>query len=278
MVLETNVAEITANPVSDEVYGIDAAGTPGILSPEYTTEGVTQNPGATSPVLDLVTDATGVSYVISETAVSTWDPNLNSFTLIDGQPILPPAVPATEPPTPMTGTYKSIAIGMDGILYVLFENADTEQYLLKGYPPYITEGVVIDFKPKALNLSSQGNYVSIDITLPSDLAEADIDPSSLKITKIDVAGVGLAEDLAILMAPNTPYSVNSHRLRVKFYRSTKRATSEDQSISWQLQQILAGQNKGQYAATITLEGSVEGSYSKFQGEASFTAIVTKKTK
>jgi hypothetical protein len=265
-----NAVEITANPVTAEVYGIDGDGTPGVLSPTYTTEGVTQTAGDASPIVDLVAGADGIVYVISDTAVSTWDPALNSFTALDAQPIIP---------TDMTGTYKNIAVGMDGALYVLFENTSAEQYLLKGYPPYFTEGVVIGFEPRTLNLNSQGNFVSIDITLPSDLDEADIDPASLMITKIEVAGVGFAEGLAILRA-NAPCGVDpkTGAYRVKFYRSYKRLSDVTQSITWQLEQIMAEQDKGKYDATLTLEGSVNGYPTKFQGEASFTALVSKAAK
>ena len=270
--ISPNVLEITASAVNDEVYGIDEFGTPGILIPTYTIEGVMQSAGAVSPVVDLVVGPNGTVYVVSETTVSIWDPSIDDYTALELQPTIPVGEVGVD------GVYSNIAIGMDGTLYVLYENTSGEQYLLKGNPPYVTEGVVIGFAPRSLNLSSKGNYVSINIALPSDFAEADIDPDSLMITAIEVEGVGSVEGLAILRAPDSPYGVNSGTLRVKFCRSTKKAPSEDQSITWQLEQLMAGQNKGKYNATLTLEASVNGDPTKFQGEASFTAMVTKKIK
>jgi hypothetical protein len=265
--IATNVTEITADPDSDAVYGIDAAGLPTeITIPAYSATGDPLTVVPSAVILDLAAGAGGIVYLITGTEVSTWDPALNASTALDAQPIIP---------TGMTGTYKNIAVGMDRALYVLFENDSDQQYLLKGTPPIVTEGVVIGFEPKTLNITSQGNYLTVDINLPNDLNEEDIDLDSLVITKIEVTDVGVLEGLNILPA-NAPSGVDSGVYRVKFYRSTKKAPGEDQSISWQLQQLLTGQNKGKYPATITLEGSANGT--TFQGDAPFTALVSKAAK
>jgi len=266
--ISPNVQEIAANLAYDEVYGIDDTGTPVVLSTTYTTSGVTQTPGDPYPVADLIGGSDGTVYAISETAVSTWDPILHEYVLLDSQPIIPDG---------MTGTYKHIAYGMDGELYVLFETDESVQYLLKGIPPYLTEGVEVDFNPRTLNLRSNGNYVSCRIKLPSDFDESDIDPASIMITKIEVAGVGTADGLAILIAPNAPYKVSSSKgARVKFYRSGKKLNDLNQSLVWQLEQLMVGQEKGKYDVTLTLEGSLNGHPAKFQGQSSFKAMVTKK--
>ena len=269
--ISPNVQEIAANPVYGEVYGIDETGTPVVLSPTYTTSGVTQIPEDPYPVVDLVVGSEGIVYAISDTAVSTWDPILDEYALLESQPIIPEG---------SVGKYQHIAYGMDGELYVLFETDESEpvQYLLKGNPPYFTEGVEVGFYPRTLNLRSNGNYVHCRIMLPSDFDEADIDPDSLMITKIEVAGVGSAEGLIILRAPNSPHGVSPFNgsYNLKFYRSYKNLTDLTQSFNWQLEQLLVGQEKGKYDVTLTLEGSLNGYPRKFQGQSSFDALVTRK--
>lgn len=266
-----NVLEITANTVDDSVYGMDETGSPVILDTTYTTTGAEATAGDTSPVVDIVVGTGGIVYVISGTAVSTWDPISGEYALLDPQPTIPVGT---------TGTYKLITVGKDGELYVLFETETSDQYLLKGYPSYFTDGVVVDFNPTTLNLSSKGNYINCKINLPSDYEEADIDPATLMITKIEVTGVGSVEDLAILRAPDSPcgFDPEDECYKVKFSRSYKKIGDETQSLIYQLEQLMTGQNKGKYDVTLTLEGSLDGSPTKFQGESSFKAMVTKKTK
>ncbi len=270
--LGSNASEIAAN---DTVYGI-IDGVPTTLdSITYTDEGAELEDDG-SDVVDIAVGAGGIVYVITNTVVSTWDP--------EAAPGLAYADLSFQPTIPLlqegiTGTFKHIAAGAGGLLYVLFETdeIEPEQYLLKGTPPYITNGVGVDFSPRTVNLKSKGNYVTCKITLPDNLAEA-IDPDSLMITEIEAPGLGLGpiQGLEIRKA-DAPYGWKAgNAYHVKFYRSYKKLADNTQSLTHWLEDLFSGiQEKGKYEVKVTLQGSVNDGAQFFQGEASFMAKVSK---
>ena len=66
---------------------------------------------------------------------------------LDAQPFVPTT----------TGIFKHIASGKNGKLFVLYEVATNDQYILTGNPP-IAEALVVKLNPQSLNLGSKGNW------------------------------------------------------------------------------------------------------------------------
>ena len=265
------LVELAANPATGDLYAIDDTGaivTP-TLGPPVTNVAVAT--GSVPPVVDIAVGPTGIVYVIGATVVGTWDPATNAYDTTMIQPFIPSAD---------AGEFASVAVGRDGMLYVLYTGAD-DQYILVGTPPVIPEQAVVSFHPRTLNLGSKGNWVSVHIQLPGDLDESLIDLDSVRISEIAVDGY-TPKPVEIYTAPGAPWKIELNDLgvqvlKVKFIRYNKKGGTEldDQSLIYQLKSIMTGANKGKYAVTLTIEGLLttgEG----FTGTATFNANVNKK--
>jgi hypothetical protein len=140
----------------------------------------------------------GTNYGIdTDTTVAMWDGS--NYIPLDVQPDVPSAV----------GTFKSIAVGEDGRLYILFGSATLPQYLVEQTPPEVT----VRFTPRSLNLGSHGKWVTCKISgLPEDYSAGDINLDSLNIVAINGESI-----TAIPRAPGSP-SGGRNKLMVKFDR------------------------------------------------------------
>lgn len=264
--------ELAADSVTGSLYAIDDTGAvvvPALGAPETD---VTVPAGTVPPVVDMAVGPGGIVYVIGETVVGTWDPATSLYDVTMTQPFIPTADNA--------GEFASLAVGRDGMLYVLYNGA-AGQYILSGAPPVIAEQAVINFNPRTLNLGSKGNWVSVRIQLPGNLDENLIDVNSVRITEIAVDGFP-PKLVEIYPAPGAPWSVTTDDLgvevlKVKFIRYNKKGGTalDEQSLVYQLKSIMAGATKGKYPVTLTIEGMLTtGEW--FTGTATFNANVNKK--
>jgi hypothetical protein len=266
------LVELAADSVTGDLYAIDDTGV--IVIPTFGTPvtEVAVAAGSVPPVVDMAGVPGGIFYVIGETVVGTWDPATSLYDTTMTQPFIPS--------TDAGGVFKSLAIGRDGMLYVLYDGA-AGQYILTGTPPVIAEQAVIKFNPRTLNLGSKGNWVSVHIQLPGDLDENLIDADSVRISEIAVDGF-TPKLVEIYPAPGAPWGVETDDLgvqvlKVKFIRYNKKggAALDDQSLIYQLKSIMAGANKGKYPVSITIDGMLTtGEW--FTGTATFNANVNKK--
>lgn len=200
------VVEITGDPNSETIYGIDGSGFVGPIVTGGTVSGTALTGAPPIEVAkDLVVGFMGLVYTIDDKYVGVLNSEPNP--LADQQP---------KTPTDKTGTYGHIAAGNNGKLYVLFQVNDTEQYLLIGNPPLITVTAEVKISPQSLNLGSKGNWVTCNIRLPNEYKAKDVDISTVCITAIN--GNPLEELEYICPADGAPYNVGE-KLMVKFSRS-----------------------------------------------------------
>lgn len=266
------LVELAADSVTGNLYAIDNTGEIVIPALGTAVAGVVVAGGTLPPVNDMAAGPGGIFYVIGATVVGTWDPASNGYDTAMTQPFIP-SIDAG-------GVFKSLAVDSDGMLYILYNGADG-QYILTGTPPVIADEAIIKFSPRTLNLSSKGNWVSVRIQLPGDLDENLIDVNSVRISEIAVDGF-TPKPVEIYPAPGAPWKVETNDagvvvLKVKFIRYNKKGGTalDEQSLTYQLQSIMAGANKGKYPVTLTIEGMLTtGEW--FTGTATFNANVTRK--
>lgn len=267
-ITSVSVTAIAVDPVTEAVYGIDTGGN--ISTLVLSTEEIIGVPPSLvtppPPATAFATNQHGVLYVISATAIGTY--NSATFTLID-QPKLPQDV---------VGSYKDIAIGKGGKIYLLFEADQSKvQYLLTGEPPAITAGVAATIKPTTLNLDSKGNWVDAFVSPPEGYDAEDIVPESIKIVRIQGTGPNGPIDLAteIYKATGGPCRVEREKLHFKFVRYNKQDPASSQSLAGVLAPLLPpGPTKGTYGLTLTIEGELE-SGDIFSATTTITVMVPK---
>ncbi len=256
--LTTKIVELAVDPTTDTVYGIDESGAVrrDILGDEVT--GIRASAGISGTVKDLVFGPKGHAFMCTEDAVKEYFTVDESSVALDPEPLVPE--------NDATGAYTHIAIGKGGKLFVLFETP-TSQYLLVGNPPEITEGVVINIRPEVLNLSSHGRWVGCHIDLPSGMDENDIDADSVKIVKISIPSEGIDQDVEILRAPGSPWSVEvvdgKMVMKVKFPRYDKTDPRNTGSLIGAFKNIL--KTPGVYQAVLTVQGQLKSSVQNFSG-------------
>ena len=278
------LVELAADPVTGSLYAIDDTAAIVVPTLGIPVAGATVNPGNFPPVNDMAVGPGGIFYVVGGDSeaipsippvVGTWDPAIpNVYDITMTQPFIPSGDNA--------GVFASVAVGRDGLLYILYNGA-TEQYILVGAPPVMAEQAIVKFSPSTLNLSSRGNWVSVRVQLPGDLDEHLIDIQSVRISEIAVDGF-TSKPVEIYPAPGAPWAVELNDagvqvLKLKFIRYNKKggAALDEQSLIYQLQSIMAGAGKGKYPVILTLEGMLTtGEW--VAGTATFTANVTKKLK
>ena len=254
------ITELTANPTADELFALSAGS---IALVELGTTGtetqIFEPPGALTTLTDLTFGYQGAIYAIADTAVASCTP---VCALIDAQPFVPTT----------TGTFKHIASGKNGKLFILYDDRGT-QYILTGNPP-ITEGLVVKLNPQSLNLGSKGNWVTCLIQIPGHLIEG-IDPISLVITQFEIDQVVYPVNIPVDVA--APYDFGSDKLMVKFVRYNKTTPDDPESLVGALSTILpSGPSKGKVDVTATVQAThTDGTFS---GEATFKVIVPKAKK
>jgi hypothetical protein len=239
--------KVAADPASNALYGIDFNGA---VSSVITTTAVSTSTDAPDTLLvsadDLVVGFGGVVYVIDADTVGVW----NGTSFIAFLDVQQPKVPDGK-----IGTFKNIASGNNGKLYVLFEVSDAEQYLLVGNPPITAITADVKITPQSLNLGSKGNWVTCRISnLSGGLPVGEIVLASVCVT--DINGV----QTSVCPALGSPSSVGDS-LMVKFSRSELAAAIN-----------LAAPG----ASTVTI--TVTGSGGAGEGAFVFTGSDTIKTK
>jgi len=274
------LVKLAADSATGDLYALDGNGDIVTVTLGTPIAGEVVAGGSLPPVNDIAAGPGGIFYVVGGDSaapiapvVGTWD-TVNGYDTSMTQPFIPTGDTA--------GEFASLAVGRDGMLYVLYNGA-TDQYILVGIPPVIAEQAVIKFSPSTLNLRSKGNWVSVRIQLPGDLDENLIDINSVRISEIAVEGFA-PKPVEIYPAPGAPWNVGLNDagvqvLKLKFIRYNKKGgpALDDQSLTFQLQSIMAGANKGKYPVTLTIEGMLTtGEW--FSGTATFNANVTKKQK
>ncbi len=271
------IVELAADSVSGDLYAIDSNGDIVTVTLGTPETGEVVVPGSLPPVNDMAAGPGGTFYTVggavASPVVGTWD-LVNGYDTSMTQPLIP-SVDTANP-----GEFASLSVGKNGMLYILY-NGSGGQYILTGIPPFIAEQAIIKFSPSTLNLRSKGNWVSVRIQLPSDLDENLIDINTVRISEIAVDGFA-PKLVEIYPAPGAPWKVGTNDagvqvLKVKFIRYNKKGGTalDEQSLTYQLQSIMAGANKGKYPVTLTIEGMLTtGEW--FTGTTTFNANVTKK--
>jgi len=171
----TKYVEIAADPKGDALLGIDDNdGVSTIVFAPDPSASIPTTDTTLSSAVDLIVGPDHVTYVIDSDTVGTREGTV--FQALDQQPNVPEGTDFGA-----GDAYKSIASGMNGKLYVLFETTGGDQYLLVGTSPAIP--VAVRFTPRKLNLGSNGRWVSCAISnLPAGYT---VDPNSICITAID---------------------------------------------------------------------------------------------
>ena len=262
------LSDITAD---DVLYGISEAGAIAIITPSPTIPGTTAVAGPDTIVRDFAVGPKGTLFAVTDTAVAAWS-ETSGLTALALQP---------KTPTDIAGIYKHIAYGDGGKLYVLFEAASGAQYILSGHE--INDTMLVGFEPKMLNLDSKGNWASCKIRLPEGYSEKDIDPDSVKITRIQVpvtGGVPIDQNVAIFRAPGSPSSADGSSLNVKFLRYDKSNPANLQSLAGEFTSILpaAGKQKATYTATLTVQAQLKTTGEWFEATTGMAVMVAKAKK
>jgi hypothetical protein len=223
------LTELTSDSVNDLLYGIQA----GI--PVGVTAGVAATPAldpladsGNAAVIDLTVGAQGVVYAITDTLVESWAPP-SVYTPLDTQPLIPEGT---------TGTFKHIAAGKNGKLFLLYETTGAEQYILVGHPPTTEITASALFSPRTLNLTSSGNWVTCNITLQEGYRGADVDLATVCITAVNGSDVVTP----VCRATGSPATITGAQVMLKFSRQ-------------QLADLITLMAPGSSSATLTLEGS-----------------------
>lgn len=196
-----------------------------------------------SPVLKSVIGPNGVTYVINDVGdtLGFQLPGQTTPTAFaeDDQPFIPT----------LSGKFISLAVGIDGTLYVLFETTTETitQHILIGTPPTAT----VRFTPRSLNLGSQGKWVTCKISnLPDGYKSKDIEPDSLCIIAINDEVL----DAAFCRDPEGPAGLGK-KMMVKFLR-------ED------LIGYINAIDSNATSAKLTMAGYSKDGYLQFYGEDS----------
>jgi hypothetical protein len=243
---------------SRSLYGIEKGGA--IVAIDLTrTVNVTDTlvPTAGASFVDLAASSKETVFAINDTTVVTW--TASAVGVLDPQPKVPFIEGATK------GTFKNIALGKGGKVYVLFEAPNgLDQYILTGqYPQGALEARI---EPQTLNVVSKGKWVSCKIGLPTGYSEKDIDLSTVEIINIQAEGKSATE--TIFIASGAPVSVDNKDLHVKFSRAELVSAVGD---------VLGGAAKGKYPVTVTIRAQLKESAGGeiFEGDAVFQAIIPK---
>ena len=186
-------------------------------APVTATEIIDDDAIADPLIKSVATPPVGTEYGIDANTVVMWDGA--KYVALDPQPTV----------LNSDDEFKSIAVGSDGALYVLFEttqaNAEgsVDQYILVGDTNW--EKVTVRFAPRSLNLGSQGRWVTCKISgFPKNEDEYQYTPADVDMDRVCIVainGVFLAEtnDLICSKDSGGPFNNrNKKKLMVKFDR------------------------------------------------------------
>jgi len=162
-------------------------------------------------IKSIVAPPVGTEYGIDANTVVIW--NGDEYVALDPQP---PVLNSDD-------EFKSIAVGSDGALYVLFEttpNAEdpVDQYILVGDTNW--EKVTVRFAPRSLNLGSKGRWVTCKISgFPQDEENA-YTPADINLDNLCIVSINdqLLETPICRDANGPANNRNKKKLMVKFDR------------------------------------------------------------
>lgn len=172
----------------------------------------------------VVAPPAGIKYGVFGTTVGMWvagQGQSGEYVALNNQPNVP-----AEGGTALAGSFKYIAAGSDGTLYVIFEKTQAEpaepieQFLLVGYSNW--EIVTVRFTPRSLNLGSNGNWVTCKISdFPDGYTPADVDMERVCIVAINGKFLAETDELICSKDSGGPYNNrNKKKLMVKFDRKS----------------------------------------------------------
>ena len=262
----SGITELTANPSTNVLYGISGGSVISVTTGTALTTGDKLPGGTLSNFSDIAVGFQGAVYAITDTAVASCIPPA-ACTAISDQPIVP---------TSTTGTFKHIAAGKNGKLFVLYEVTADDQYILTGTPP-IAEALVVKLNPQSLNLGSKGNWVTCLIEIPGYDING-IDLTSISITQFVIDGVAEPVLASIPVDTSAPYDFGTDKLMVKFVRYNKTTPDDPESfVGVLLPELSPGPSKGKINVTATIQAThdVLGTVT---GESTFQVIVPKAKK
>ncbi len=237
------------------------------LTLSTTEPGVAAVAGPVSQVLDIGVGPEEAVLAVMANLIATWT-TPSTFTPLPEQPKVPVS----------PGSYKEIAVGSNGYIYVLFEKQTGEQCILKGRG--INENMTVHFDPRTLDLKSKGNWVLSKLSLPAGYTAKDIDPDSVEITRLQATvsgGTPVDASVSIFRAPGSPSSTSKDHLDVRFLRYDKGNPGNPQSLNAVLTGILPapGVKKVDYAVTATLLAQLKTTGEWFEGTGTFKVTVHK---
>ena len=252
-----------------KLYGIkDSDGAIIVVSPTVTVSGTTAAVGGVTKANDIVVSPKGTVFAVTDDALGTWAEGAGFATL--------PASDQPKTPDGISGTYKHVAYGDGGKLFVLFEGiTTTAQYILVGHE--INNEMTVSIDPKTLDLASKGNWVNCKITMPDGYSGKDVDPATVKITRIQVAAPVTDQAVEIFRAPGSPVSATTKGLTLKFWRYNKSDPTDPQSLVAVLGGLLPGPGpqKETYNVTFTVEAQLTTTGEWFQGTTALKVQVPK---
>ncbi|HEY3278376.1 MAG TPA: hypothetical protein VGJ94_17305 [Syntrophorhabdaceae bacterium] len=260
----TNVTRIVAG---DELYGIDQAGNISPLPLSLAEPGVAATAGPVSQVLDIGVGPGDTVFAVMGGLVATWSaPSV--FTALVQQPKVP------ESP----GSYKQIAVGSNGYIYVLFQKQTGAQCILRGRE--LSEELTVRFEPRTLDLNSRGNWILCKLRLPDGYSEKDIDPDSVEITRIQApvpGGAPIDISVSILRAPDSRARASTRQLDLRFLRYDKGNPDNPQSLNAVLTGILPAPalKKITYPVTATVLLQLKTTGEWFEGTGTLNVTVHK---
>lgn len=252
-----------------KLYGIkDSDGSIMVVSPSVTVSGTVAVAGLATSANDIVASPKGTVFAVTDDAVGIWAEE-GGFVALSA---------SAQPKTPdgITGTYKHVAYGEGGKLFVLFEEiSSTTQYILIGHE--INDAMVVSIDPKTLDLASKGNWVNCKITVPAGYSGKDVDPATVKITRIQIDDPVTDQAVEIFRAAGSPVSATDKGLNLKFWRYNKSNPTDPQSLVYWFNTILPapGPQKATYDAKVTVEAQLSTTGERFEGTASFKVQVPK---
>jgi hypothetical protein len=235
------------------LYGItDPGGVIMVITPSITVAGTAAATPQVTKANDIVVSPKGTVFAVTDDAVGTWSEG-NAFVALTQQPKVPGGI---------AGTYKHVAYGDGGKLFVLFEGiTNTSQYILIGHE--INTEMTVRIDPQTLNLASKGKWVDGKITLPEGSSAKDIDPGSVNITAIEIGGT--TTDLATLIPGSQAGASKGH---FKFSRV---------ALSAAITALLPADASGKIPVTVTVTLALTTG-EQFEGTSTFNALVPKSKK
>jgi hypothetical protein len=260
-VVSTKVTGIAAG---DGLYGINETGDVLVLTLSITEPGVPAVPGPVSAALDLAVGFQETIVAVMDSLIATWS-SASGFTALPHQPKIPG----------LPGSYKRIAFGNEGYVYILYEKQTGEQYILRGRQ--VNDNVVVSFSPHTLDLKSKGNWVTCKLTLPTGYEEKDIDPESIQIIRIMAPIAGVDAAVGIFRAPGTPWQANDNYFQVKFLRYDKNSPDNTQSLYAVLTNLLPppGSKKVTHQVFVSVLAQLKTTGEWLEGTGTFNVTVHK---